>query len=229
MNVIKSLKNLSKGELVLWLGSVFFLILLFVFQKDKDTINLTTSVIGVTALIFIAKGDALGQLLTVIFSCFYAVVSFKFRYYGEMITYMGMTAPTALASMIIWLKNPYKEQEVKVGSLKKSAWFLLFIATALATLIFYYILKAFNTTNLFFSTVSVATSFCASSLMMLRSPYYAVAYALNDIVLIILWIMASISSLSYLPMVFCFVIFFINDIYGFYSWQKMRKRQKSGF
>ena len=228
MNIIKSFKNLSKGELILWLSSLFFVILLFVFQPNGDFLNLITTLIGVTALIFIAKGDPLGQLLTVIFSCFYAIVSFKFRYYGEMITYIGMTAPTAFASMIIWIKNPYKEQEVKVGSIKKSGRALVFSITTVVTILFYFILKALGTSNLLFSTISIATSFSASSLMMLRSPYYAIAYALNDIVLIILWIMATISSVSYLPMVLCFVIFFINDMYGFYSWQKMKKRQKNG-
>lgn len=51
----------------------------------------------------------------------------------------------------------------------------------------------------------------------LRSPYYALAYGLNDIVLIVLWIIASMQSVSYIPMAVCFVMFFFNDIYGFYN------------
>ncbi len=61
--------------------------------------------------------------------------------------------------------------------------------------------------------------------MYLRSSAYALSYAANDIVLIILWIMASLDNISYLPMIVCFAMFFINDIYGFINWRRMKKRQ----
>ena len=77
------------------------------------------------------------------------------------------------------------------------------------------------------STVSIATSFSASALMLLRSPYYAVAYACNDVVLVILWIMASMEDISFLPMIVCFAIFLINDIYGFFNWRKMSRKQNN--
>ena len=75
------------------------------------------------------------------------------------------------------------------------------------------------------STISVFTSFLAASLMLFRSKYYALAYASNDIVLIILFILASIENISYIPMVICFIIFLINDLYGFINWTKMSKKQ----
>jgi len=92
---------------------------------------------------------------------------------------------------------------------------------AIVTSVFYFILKALNTANLIFSTISVTTSFIASYLTYLRSPYYALAYAANDIVLIALWLLASIKDSSYVPMVFCFIMFLINDIYGYINWKKM--------
>ena len=97
--------------------------------------------------------------------------------------------------------------------------------TVVVTFIFYFILKAFNTENLLVSTLSVATSFLAVYLTALRCPLYACAYALNDVVLIVLWVLASISNISYLPMVFCFIMFLANDLYGFINWKKMQKRQ----
>ena len=105
-------------------------------------------------------------------------------------------------------------------------YFILFSVTLGVTFIFYFILKFFGTANLGVSTLSVATSFMASTLMMFRSPYYAVAYALNDLVLIILWCMASFSDVSYAPMTVCFFIFLANDLYGFKNWKAMRKRQR---
>ncbi len=95
----------------------------------------------------------------------------------------------------------------------------------LVTWVFYYILVYFNTTNVVFSTISVTTSFLASALMMLRDSYYALAYAANDLVLIVLWVMATMESISYVSMIACFSIFFINDIYGYINWSRMKKHQ----
>lgn len=226
---MKICSKLSKIEFAIWFLSILIITVSFLSVSEKDYLTLSASLIGATALIFIAKGEVIGQLLTVAFSVFYGIISFKFRYYGELITYVGMSAPIALVSAVSWLKNPYKksESEVKIAQLTKRKIVLLVVLTMLTTLTFYFILKHFNNANLFFSTLSVATSFSASFLMLLRSPWYAIAYSSNDVVLIILWILASISNIQYLPMVICFVIFFINDIFGFISWQKRRKQQNS--
>lgn len=226
---MKICSKLNKTEFVIWLLSVITIAVSFLLVSEKDYLTLTASLIGATALIFVAKGEVLGQILTVVFSIFYGVISFKFRYFGELITYVGMTAPIALMSAVTWLKNPYKKSksEVKIAKLTKGKIILMIVLTALTTFAFYFILKYFNTANLFFSTVSVATSFSASYLMLFRSPYYAVAYAANDVVLIILWVLASITNIQYVPMVICFVIFLVNDLFGFISWQKRKRQQRN--
>lgn len=198
------------------------------FVSEKDYLTLIASLIGATALIYVAKGEPLGQILTVVFSVFYSVISFKFCYYGEMITYLGMTAPIAFLSTVSWLKNPYKKgkAEVKISKLSRNKIILMIALTVLVTIGFYFILKYYNTANLFMSTVSIATSFSASYLMLFRNPFYAVAYAANDVVLIILWILVALDNIQYLPMIVCFVIFFINDLFGFVSWQKRKKQQE---
>ena len=82
------------------------------------------------------------------------------------------------------------------------------------------LLRALNTPNIVLSTISITTSFLASALTLLRSSYYALGYASNDIVLIVLWILASFKNPVYLPVAFNFMIFLINDLYGFISWKK---------
>lgn len=225
MSIFRSIKNLTKNEKLLWLGSLFFVFLSSVLFPDPDWLSVVTSLVGATALIFVAKGDPMGQFITLIFAVFYGAVSYCFRYYGEMITYLGMTAPSALWALITWLKNPYSESQVKVAKMTARKWFLLALSTSLATAVMGFLLAKLDTPNLTVSTVSVTTSFAASMLTVLRSPYYAVFYAANDIVLIILWVLATLNDIGYLPMVVCFVIFLINDVYGFINWRKMKKLQ----
>ncbi len=219
----------SKGEIALWCISVALISVSFLAFDRENFLTLAASFIGVTSLIFIAKGNPFGQFLMLLFSLLYGVISFTYAYYGEMITYLGMTAPMAVFALVSWLKNPYNgnKAEVKVNRLKFTEIIFMILLTAVVTCIFYYILAAFHTTNLLLSTLSVTTSFLAVYLTFRRIAFYAICYAANDIVLIILWILATLSDISYLSVVICFVVFLANDIYGYISWSKMQKRQEA--
>lgn len=223
----KLLNYFSKLEIILWFSSVFLIIVSFLAFDRTNYLSLSASLIGVTSLIFNAKGNPFGQLLMVIFSLLYGVISYTFSYYGEMITYLGMTMPMAIFALISWIRNPYKgnKAEVKVNMITRKEHFLMWIATIIITIIFFYILDYFDTANIVPSTISVTTSFLAVYLTFRRSPYFALAYAANDIVLIVLWILASVSDIRYISVVVCFIAFLFNDIYGFINWQKMKQRQ----
>ena len=219
-------KDLNKFELTLWLTSVVVVAFSFLSSPDKDYLTLIASLIGVTALIFVAKGYVIGQILIVIFAVFYGIISFHFKYYGEVITYLGMSAPMAIMAVISWIRHPFKgSKEVAVNKMSKGQTLVMVILSVVVTIAFYFILKAFDTANIVFSTISVATSFVAAYMTFMRSPYYAVGYALNDIILIILWILAAVENISYVPMILCFVMFLVNDLYGFVNWRKMQRKQ----
>ena len=217
----------SKGELTLW-GSSAGLILISFFLFDRvNFMTLAASLIGTTSLIFNAKGNPIGQALMIVFSLLYGVISYSFSYFGEMITYLGMTGPMALFALISWLRNPYNgnHAEVAVNRLENKELWVMYALTVLVTLAFYFILDYFNTANMIPSTLSVTTTFIAVYLTFRRSPYFALAYAANDVVLIVMWIMAAVEDVSYLSVIICFVTFLVNDLYGFSSWKRMEKRQ----
>lgn len=228
MNIFKEFLTLSKMEKFIWALSVVGISGSFFLFGASNKLILIASLIGVTSLIFVAKGNVLGQILMVVFSLLYGVISYDFRYYGEMITYLGMTAPIAVLSIVSWVRNPFSEEkaEVKVAELTKGKLYLMVILTILVTYGFYFVLAYFKTNNLFLSTVSIATSFMASYLMFFRISFYALAYAANDIVLILLWVLATKENSTYFSMVICFIMFLGNDIYGFINWAKMKQKQK---
>ncbi len=217
----------SKFEIGLWVSSVVLIVASFVVFGRSNYFNLIASLIGATSLIFCAKGNPFGQILMIIFCAMYGIISYTFRYYGELITYVFMTGPMAVLSLISWLKHPYKgnKSQVEVNRISKKDAILTFIYALIVTAVFYFILKYFNTENLFFSTVSITTSFIAVFLTYKRSPYFALAYMLNDIVLIILWTLATLKDPSYISVIICFIVFLANDIYGFISWRKMQAKQ----
>ena len=219
----------SKMDIALWSSSVIIIILSSVFFGEENYLTLCASLIGITSLIFCAKGNPIGQILMIVFSLFYGIISYAFTYYGEMVTYLGMTLPMSVFALVSWLKNPFgnNRAEVKVSEITKKDMVHMCVLTVLVTGVLYLILAKLNTANLIPSTLSVATSFVAVYLTYKRSPYYALAYALNDIVLILMWILASIEDIRYVSVVVCFVAFLANDLYGYICWQKMKKRQKA--
>ena len=220
--------DLTVFERILWISSLALVLVSSLMSPSPSILSLIASLIGATALIFVAKGYVLGQILTVVFAVFYGIISFHFRYYGEVITYLCMTSPIAVLAVIEWLRHPYQESaEVEVRRMQKGQVAIMLVLTAAVTFVFYFLLKALGNASLVVSTVSVTTSFLASYLTFMRSPWYALAYAANDLVLICLWVTASFSDPSYISMIVCFVAFLANDLYGFYNWRKMMKRQRS--
>ena len=217
----------TRTERALWIGSVLFISATFLIFDRENYMTLTASLIGATSLILCAKGNPIGQALIIVFAVLYGIISYSFAYYGEMITYLCMTAPMAVVALIAWLRNPYKgnRAEVKVNSITGREVVFMLLLTAAVTVLFYFILEHFGTANLLPSTLSVTTSFIAVYLTFRRSPFYALTYAFNDAVLIILWILASLEDISYLSVTVCFTAFLANDIYGFVNWLRMQKRQ----
>ncbi|MBR5547177.1 MAG: nicotinamide mononucleotide transporter [Clostridia bacterium] len=217
----------SKTEMALWCSSAALIICSFCLFDRSNYLTLAASLIGVTSLVFNAKGNPVGQLLMVIFSLLYGFISYTFAYYGEMITYLGMTMPMAVFALVSWLRNPFENNkaEVKVNTLSKAELLWMGIMTIVVTILFYFILYHFHTANMVPSTLSVTTSFAAVYLTFRRSPYFALAYAANDLVLIVLWILASMHDIRYMAVVVCFAAFLVNDLYGYASWQKMKIRQ----
>lgn len=229
-----SLRNFRKKtscftpfETALGAFSIASIILFFCIFDGKNYMTLIASLIGTLSLMFNAKGNPLGPGLIIIFSLLYGIISFQSRYYGEMITYLGMTLPMAVIALVSWLRNPFNgnKAEVTVNKVGAAELFFMFALTAAITIAFYFILKALDTANLIPSTISVATSFTAAYLTFRRSPYYAVGYAANDVVLIILWGLMAVKEISCLSVVICFAVFLIFDVYGFFSWRKMQLRQ----
>ena len=229
-NMSKRKHYFTKKEYILWICSVSSILLVHVLGAGEWTAT-AAALIGVTSLLLCAKGNPAGQALMLVFSALYGMISFERAYYGEMITYLGMTAPMALFSLIAWIRNPYEKgkAEVSVRRVGRWEWGILLLLSGCVTVVFYFILRAVHTAELPLSTLSVFTSFLAASLTFRRSTFCTLAYALNDVVLIALWALAAASHTSAVSVLVCFIVFLANDLYGFYSWRRMERRQATRY
>ena len=228
MNRIRHILHyFTPWEWSLWGVSVLLVGLSGIFFRESGGVSTAASLIGVTSLIFNAKGNPVGPLLMIVFSVFYGIISCSCAYYGEMITYLGMSLPMAVVALAAWLRHPSEagKSEVRINRIRGREYALLALLSASVTVLFYFILAYFGTAQLTASTLSVTTSFAAAYLTARRSPYFALCYAANDAVLIVLWVLASLADPSYLSVTVCFAVFLVNDLYSFVNWRRMEKRQ----
>ncbi len=225
----KFIKYFSPAEWLLWSVSMLAIIVSELIFKSGSALSLCASLIGITALIFIAKGNPFGQFLMIIFSIIYGIISYGFAYYGEMLTYLCMSGPMAVVSFITWIRNPFKgnHAEVKINRISGREWVFMCALSAVVTVIFYFVLDHFGTANIIPSTFSVTTSFIAVYLTFRRTEFFSLAYVANDLVLVMLWLLAALEDRSYIAVVICFATFAVNDFYGFVSWRSRRKKQSA--
>ena len=132
------IKNLTKKEWGLWLGSLLVVICSNILTTDIDLITMIAACIGITSLIFAAKGNVWAQILMVVFSILYGIISWRFQYWGEMITYLGMTMPMAIWSTITWIRHPAENgKEVAIQKLTVKHIAGLAVCGTITTAIFY--------------------------------------------------------------------------------------------
>ena len=80
----------------MWICSLVVIVMANILPGDFDLLTLIASCIGVTSIVLAAKGNVWSQILMIIFSILYGIISWQFRYWVEMITYLGMTMPMAI-------------------------------------------------------------------------------------------------------------------------------------
>lgn len=225
----KLLGHWTLFEILFLIFSELTITLCFVFSIDRNIFSFVVSFIGVLSVLLVAKGLTIAPIVNIVYNIIYSILSITEHYYGEAIIYLGLMIPISILSIIAWFKNKNKgaEETVRVNSIKKMEYLYLSIVTIVATVVFYFILKALSTSELIVSTLSLISSAVASYLMLRRSSSYALGFVANDIILIVLWSLAVVNSgIGLLPSVICFVIFLANDIYGFIHWKIEEKKQE---
>lgn len=223
----KLFKGWTKFEIIFLIISLSAITICFLFNENKNVLSLVTSLLGVIVVLTGAKGLIVSPFINIFYNILYIIISISQRYYGEVLIYVFLMMPLHITTLISWLKNKSNKDSnvVSVNKLNKKEYMVLGLVTVLVTFMFYYILKLLDTNELMISTISLTASLVASYLMLRRSSNYAIAFVINDVILITLWGIACVNDIALLPMVVTFMVFFVNDIYGFISWKKREKEQ----
>lgn len=225
---MKLFKDWTNFEKVLLFGSIIIVGLVGILFKS-DLLTISCSIVGIITALLLAKGKNLGQVFGLLITILYSIVSFKNKYYGEVLIYSLLMLPMYIIGIITWINHKNeKTNSVEINSINKKEWVIVSIVFVGVFICIYYLLKAFNTNELVVSTISVLASLFAVYLQIRRSKYSFSFYMVNDVILMFLWGMPVVRG-SYIlfPMLLNPTINLINDAYGFYNWKKTEKIQKN--
>ena len=116
---MKLLKDWTKFERILLIGSIIIVCIVgFVFKSELLTIF--CSIIGIITALLLAKGKNLGQVFGLLITVLYSVVSFKSRYFGEVLIYLCLMFPMYIIGIVTWINNKNKEtNSVEINTIKK--------------------------------------------------------------------------------------------------------------
>ena len=222
------LKNWTKLENSLLFGSIIIVSLIGIIYKS-DLLTMSCSIVGIITALLLAKGKNLGQVFGVLITLLYSVVSFKNKFYGEVIIYIFLMLPMYIVGIISWIKHQNKAtNSVEINKITNREWIIIFIVSVIIFIAVYFLLKIFNTSEILVSTFSVIASIFAVYLQIRRSRFNFYFYVINDLILITLWGIPVVKGNSLLlPMLFNPIINLINDSYGIINWRNLEKIQKN--
>ncbi len=215
------LKSWNTFEKVIFGASVVFILGLGLVLKC-DLLTTLVAFLGFFSALNQAKGKVVGQFTGVILALLYSIVSFRNRYFGEVIVYLVVILPLYIFGIFSWLKNKDKNTEkVKQNVIGKNEWILILVSCVILFIGLYQLLKYFDTSQLFVSTLSMIINITATYLLVRRSKYSFILYIFNALILLVLWGIPVVEG-DYLliPMVFDAILLLINDVYGFKSWAR---------
>ena len=215
------LKDWTRFEKILCFSSIT-IVLIAGILSSSNLLTISCSIMGITCVITQAKGKLISQFIGFILVVLYSILSFQNKYYGEVLIFIFIMMPLFIVGIVSWIRNINKETNTVVkNELSKKEWIVLLIISIILFVGLYYLLKYFNTQQLLISTLSMITSLFGTYLVARRSKYAFLFYMGNDIILLILWGLPVVNGeLGLIPMIFNPIINFINDIYGWKSWNK---------
>ena len=177
----------TKLEKILLFGSIVLVSLVGIIFKS-DLLTTICSIVGIVTALLLAKGKNLGQIFGLLIVALYSIVSFKNGYYGEVIIYLCIMLPMYIIGIISWFRHQNKDtNSVEVNRITIKEWIIVLFASIVCFIGIYFLLKAFNTNQLFISSLSVIDSLFAVYLGVRRSKYSFYFYVVNDLILILLW------------------------------------------
>ncbi len=211
----------------LWLAiSTILIIGLSIYWQDT-VMGIICSLTGIWCVILVAKGRISNYWVGIVNVILYAIISYGYKYYGEVMLNAFYFLPMQFIGAWIWIKNKNKTKKdtVKTTMLSNKNRILWGVISIVGSVGYGIVLKLLGGGLPFIDSMSTVLSIIAMILMAWRYMEQWVLWIIVDIVTIILWFVVLVNGGNDVSILLMWIAYLINAIYGLVNWYKMYKIQ----
>jgi nicotinamide mononucleotide transporter len=197
----------------------------------QDTLlGLVSSVTGILAVVFAAKGKIATFYFGLIQAGTYAYIAYGYGLYGEAMLNAFFYFPTQIIGLILWMRHK-KNKEVAVNGediyakrLTRKQWAILIPVTLVAIIGYAFLLEHINAQQVRLDSIAVVLSIVAQTLLMLRFAEQWLLWIIVNVLTIALWFITLTQNQGNdWTILAMWVAFLVNSVYGYLNWRKLSK------
>ena len=222
----KEIFGWTKFEKLWFIIATVVIVGLSVYWKDS-WISFTAAISGVWCVILTGKGKRSSFVLGFINVIFYSIISFKAKYYGEVMLNIIYYLPTNFIGWFTWgkyINNENGEVIKRRLSLKKSC--LIYFITLIAIVGYGFVLKKIGGNLPYIDSMSTVVSIVAQILLIKRLMEQWILWIMVDIVTIIMWAINFAHGGETIATLAMWSVYLINAFIMFYHWNKEAKKNE---
>lgn len=221
---INEIKGWKKLELC-WLAVATAVILGLSIYWKENFIGIVSALTGVWCVIFTGKGKRSSFIFGTINVLFYAIVSLKAKYYGEVMLNLLYYLPMNFVGWFMWKKHMNEETgEVKKTHLSLKKGTVLYALTAVAILLYGTVLRFIGGKLPYIDSMSTTVSVTAQILSVKRLTEQWVLWIIVDVVTVIMWGINFAKGGENIATLAMWSVYLINAIIMFIKWNKEAKK-----
>jgi len=209
----------------IWMGVAVTLILILSIIAKTEILKIIASVCGVIYMLGVAKEKRTSQVFGFINTAIYAYLMFSDKVYGSAIYNAFYCLPMLVYTYFTWGKSKEKSK-LKVTSYSITDRCHLIMGAIILVTVYYVIATRFGVNYALVDALTITCGVFGMYAISKKKIEQWYAFIIVNIANISMWIIESIKNPSNATMVLMFVIYMINNIYGFFVWKKQIKKDK---
>lgn len=225
--LISFLKNECSGWKkweVTWLLVACSVIMGLSIYWNDTAIGIISATTGVACVVCTGKGKLSAYMFGIVNTVLYAIISWKARYYGEVMLNALYYVPMQFYGFYVWSKHMNEEtHEVKKRRMGSKGRFVMAISVFFATLFYGYILNSMGGTLPYVDALSTVVSVFAMIISIKMYMEQWILWIVVDIVTVIMWFVQFYQGNDSIATLLMWIVYLGNAVIMYVKWEKEAK------
>ncbi len=206
---------------VIWLVTACTMIAALSIYWHDSLMGIVSATTGVACVVCTGKGKPSAYIFGTVNVVLYAIISFKAKYYGEVMLNALYYFPMEFYGFYVWNKHMNTEtHEVEKKRMTLEGRGKLLAVTAFGTVIYGFVLKALGGSLPFVDSLSTVASVVAMVISVKMYMEQWIIWIIVDIVTVIMWGVAFAGGNESMATLLMWVVYLGNAVIMYFKWAK---------